>query len=175
MANDATNIAVGAGGQIYVAAAGSTLPTDALTAPDVAFADHGHITDDGVTEGNSKTTTDIFNWYGAVVRTITSGQTFTLAASFMETNPETLHTYYGDDSATATAWVVKAVQGRRGIWVVDAIDGDAVRRLVIPDGQITDTGDIDSSTSAAIVYPVTITCYPDSSDVVYYGYYEESP
>lgn len=171
MAKDATKIAVGAGGAVYFAPAGTTLPTTALATLDLAFVDHGHISDDGVSEGNSKNTTNIFNWEGNVVRTITSEQEYTLGCSFMETNEETLHSYYGDATATDTAWEVKAVQGRRGIWVVDAIDGPKTRRLVVPDGQVTETGDITSATSDAIVYPVTITCYPEAgTDVVYYGY-----
>lgn len=164
---DATKIYVGAGGVIYGGT--GTLPTDATTSPS-GFTDYGHITSDGVTETNSKSTNDILNWYGAVVRTITSEQTFRLSFSFMETSAAVLEAYYGDPSATDTAWTVKAVQGLRQKWIIDAVDGAKTRRLVIPDAQVTETGDITSATEDAIVYPVTLTCYPDGSDVLYYGY-----
>lgn len=164
---DATKIFVGAGGIIY--GGGTTLPTDATTAP-TGFTDYGHVTSDGVTESNGKSTNQIRNWYGAVVRESITEQTFQLSFSLMETNADVLAAYYGDTDATDTAWEVKAVQGLRQKWIIDAIDGVKTRRLVIPDAQVTETGDITSATEDAIVYPLTLTCYPDASDVIYYGY-----
>ena len=172
---DATKIRVGAGGVIYwgntaLHSGTAAVPSDASTAPGAGWTDLGHVTQDGVAETNSKTQNDILNWYGTVVRSITSEQTFQLSFSFMETNAEVLEAYYGDSSATDSAWVVKAVQGARRAWIIDAVDGALVRRLFVPDAQVTDTGDITSATEDAIVYPITITCYPDGSDVLYYGY-----
>ena len=173
MANS-DNVLAGAGGKVYFAPAGTTVPTDASTAPDVAFNDHGHISEDGVTEGNSKSTTNILNWEGAVVRTIVNEQEFTLQVTFLETNPEVLKSFYADESATAAAWVVAANQGRRGSWIVDAVDGTKTRRLVVEDGQVTDTGDVTSATSDAIAYQITITCYPGTGGAVYRGYIHDT-
>lgn len=173
MATDATKVLVGAGGKIYRAPLGTTLPTDATTALDVAFVELGHITEDGVTESNDKSTSNIKNWYGAVVRESTTEQNYKLGFAMMQTDANTLETYYGDTTATDTAWKVAAVQGIRESWIIDAVDGDKTRRLVVPDGQVTDAGDITSATEDAITYPVTVTTYPDGSNVNYYGYIDD--
>lgn len=171
MAADATLIFVGAGGIIYGGT--GTLPTNATTEPTTNWTDLGHVTADGVTETNSKSTTQIRNWYGTVVREITSEQTFQLSFALMETSAAVLAAYYGDVDATATAWEVKAVQGVRQKWIIDAVDGLKTRRLVVPDAQVVETTDVTSATSDAIVYGVTLTCYPDGNGVVYFGYTDD--
>ena len=169
----AENIYVGAGGRVYSAPTGSTLPTDATTAPDGAFTDMGHISEDGVSETNDKSTSSIRNWYGDVVREATTEQNYRISVEFMETKAAVLQAYYGDVDATDTAFEIKSDQGVRKAWIIDAVDGIKTRRLVIPDGQVTDTGDITSATEDAVVYPVTITCYPDGSGVKAYGYVDD--
>ena len=55
------------GGAVYVAPAGTVLPTDAITALDNAFQSLGYISDDGMVNTNSPETDDIKAWGGDVV------------------------------------------------------------------------------------------------------------
>lgn len=167
MANTAANVRVGATGKIY--GGGTTLPTNATTAP-TGFSDYGYVSDAGVTLSVGRTTTDIKAWGGDVVRTVTSEHKVTFNLEFLETSALTLKAWTGDASATATAAVLKNVAGLRQKWIIDVIDADDTYRLVIPDGQITETGDLPFATEEAIKYPVTVTCYPDVTDVKAYIY-----
>ena len=50
------------------------------------------------------------------------------------------------------------------VWVIDRITSDGgVSRTIIPDGQVTEVGDIVYKDDQAIGYPLTITAYPSSS------------
>jgi hypothetical protein len=154
MANDATNVLVGATGKIY--GGGSTLPTDATTAPHVSYNDYGYVSDGGATMTVGTTITDIKAWGGDIVRSIRSEHKVSISLEFLET--------------TATEAVIKNVGGLRQKWIIDTIDGDNTLRLVIPDGEIGELGDLVLNTEEAIKYPVTITCYPDGSDNKVYIY-----
>ncbi len=168
MANDATNVLVGATGKIY--GGGSTLPTDATTAPHVSYNDYGYVSDGGATLTVGTSITDIKAWGGDIVRSIRSEHKVSISLEFLETNAFTLAAFTGDDTATATEAVIKNVGGLRQKWIIDTIDGDNTLRLVIPDGEIGELGDLVLNTEEAIKYPVTITCYPDGSDNKVYIY-----
>lgn len=161
MANDATLVRVGAGGKIY--GGGSSLPTDATTTPHVSFNDYGYASDKGVVLGRGTTVNKIKAWGGDVVRTVRTEDDVTVKLEFLETNAYTLAAYTGDTAATATAAVIANVTGIRQKWLFDVIDGDYTIRVVVPDGEVTETGDLPFVTDSAVLYPVTITCYPDGS------------
>ena len=57
-------------------------------------------------------------------------------------------------------------------WVLHIVDGDNLRRIVIPDGQVTERQDVTYVNGDAIQYGVTITCYPDASGIKAYIYDE---
>ena len=48
--------------------------------------------------------------------------------------------------------------------------GDRVKRIVIPDGQVSDLDDVTYADGDAIVYTPTITAYPDSAGNTAYEY-----
>lgn len=160
MANDATKVLVGATGKIY--GGGSVLPTDATTAP-TGFNDYGYVSDQGATLSVGTSITDIKAWGGDIVRSIRSEHKVTLAVEFLETNVYTLEAFTGDSAATASAAVIKNVGGLRQKWIIDVIDGTDTVRVVIPDGEVAELGDLVLNTEEAIKYPVTIACYPDGS------------
>lgn len=168
MANDATNVLVGATGKIY--GGGSTLPTDATTAPHVSFNDYGYVSDGGVTMSVATSITDIKAWGGDIVRSIRSEHKVSFALEFLETNAYTLQAFTGDDTATADAAEIKNVGGVRQKWIIDTVDGDTTLRVVIPDGEIAELGDLVLNTEEAIKFPVTITAYPDGSGTKAYIY-----
>jgi hypothetical protein len=54
------------------------------------------------------------------------------------------------------------------------VDGDVDIRIVIPDGQVTERGDVTYANGEAIGYDVTVTAYPDDSGVKAYIYRDET-
>ena len=175
MALTADNVRVGVTGAVYGAATGTTLPTDVDTTLDAEFDELGYLSEDGITQAIGSDVNDIRAWQnGDIVRKVQTSHDLTYAMSFLETNEHTLGVYYGDYSGTSDAGTIE-VRGTMGIrqsWVFNVIDGDAKLRVVIPDGQVTERGEIAYVNGDAIMYPVTITAYPDASGVKAYIYYE---
>ena len=167
MANDATKVLVGATGKVY--GGGPVLPTDATTAP-TGFNDYGYVSDGGVKLSIGTTIVDIKAWGGDIVRSVRSEHKVTIGLEFLETNQFTLTAWSGDSAATAAAARIMNVGGLRQKWIIDTVDGLDTFRVVVPDGQITELGDLTLSTEEAIKYPSTFTCYPDSSGVKAYVY-----
>jgi hypothetical protein len=166
----AANVRVGVTGGVYGAPTDSTLPTDNAAELDAAFEELGYVSEDGVVQAINSDTTEIKAWQNAdVVRKIQTSHDLTYALTFLETNDAVLEAYYGTNAAAGVVEVTGA-QGTRQAWVIEVIDGDEVIRIAIPDGQITDRGDVTYANAEAIAYPITITCYPDADGVKAYIY-----
>ncbi|MDH4158651.1 MAG: hypothetical protein OEV62_00155 [Actinomycetota bacterium] len=173
MALTAANVQVGVTGAVYFAPSGTAVPTNPTDALNGAFLDVGYISEDGVTTSTSIDVTDLVAWQNAdVVRKIQTGHDYTVAWTMLETSENTLELYYGnytDAGAYGTA-EVKGEQGYRGAFVIHVIDDTNLVRIAIPDGQVTEKGDVSIVNGDAISYPITITCYPDTSGVKAYVY-----
>lgn len=173
---DASNVRVGVTGAVYVAPSGSTLPTGTSSAINSSFEDVGYIHEDGVTETQDTDTEDIVAWQnGATVRKIQTSHDLMYAFTMLETNDVTLKEYYGDFTAGALASDDDTVEIRgeelpRRAWVLSVLDGDHVIRAVIPDGQVTERGEVVYANGEAVAREVTITCYPDTDGVKAYVY-----
>lgn len=179
MANTASNVLAGkplATGGILRGPKGSTLPTDATTAPDAALKALGYIGEDGVTETQDRSTDKIKAWGGDTVKTVQTEHSLTYQLTLIETlNAEVLKTVHGDENVTTTAATttkgtlqtvqVTGAELDRSAWVIEVKDGDARVRIVIPDGQVTKVGDITYSDGDVIGYQITIECFPDSNGV----------
>lgn len=167
MANDASKVRVGAQGIVYHAPLLTALPTDTTTALNVAFLDVGYMSDDGLVATIDQNTTDVRAWGGDLVRRITSEFGFTIKFTMLELNANSVTAFYGN--GTASAWQVQYVQVRKA-WIAHITDGTAKRRIVIPDGEVTDRGDLTFATNDAIGYEVTVTAYPNASGVFAFEY-----
>lgn len=170
MATTAANVRVAVTGGVYYAPDGTTLPTDATTALHATFlaGELGYVTEDGITQTIDSDTEQIRAWQNAdLVREVQTSHDLKFALSLLETSNNTLEAYYGNfDPGTGTGTVeVKAEAGIRGSWVIHVVDGDAKIRIVIPDGQVVERGDVEYVNGAAVVYPITVTAYPDDNDV----------
>lgn len=173
MAADPENVRVAVTGIVSVAPTGTTAPTDATTALNVAFTDVGEIGEDGVEESWDDSTTDIRNNAGAVVRSIISQTSGTVQFTMLETNATTLELYYKGSTITGTGpytLPIAAPQADRRSWVLDTLDGTIPERLYIPDGEVTSRGPITHAASGAKQYQVTVTCYPDASGNLAYKF-----
>lgn len=171
----AENVRVAVTGSINYGPAGTALPTDATTALDAAFDEVGYANEDGVVQTINESRQNIKAWQnGDIVRKVRDEHDVMYAFTMLETNLTTLEIYYGDGSVTGTladgVVEIKGDMDTRGEWVLHVIDGDELIRVVIPDGQVTERGEVSYVNANAVQYPVTITAYPDDTDVKAYMY-----
>jgi hypothetical protein len=181
MPQSAGAVVVGVTGDVYTAALNTALPTDTDTALNAAFLPVGYLSEDGIVSSTSTDITDIKAWQnGTIVRKIQTSHDYTLAFTMLETNEKALTVYYGSFTAgptTASGVIaITGAQGYRGAWIFDVLDsggtGDGQIRIVVPDGQVTEHGDVSYVNGDATMYPVTVTCYPDSTGTKAYVYFE---
>ena len=164
-------------GAVYRAVAGTTAPTDATTALAAAFKELGYCSEDGLVNSNSPSVTAIKAWGGDPVLPIQEEKEDTFKLTLIEVlNEEVLKAVYGSTNITgsiATGLTVKAnaKEPEEGVWAIDMVlNSNAVKRVVIPKGKITELGDITYSDSDAIGYEITIMALPDSTGQTHYEY-----
>jgi hypothetical protein len=164
---------------------GTALPTSPIIAPDVAFVDLGYISDDGISLSQSSSWEKIRDWGGDQVRTFLSDFTATLSWTFLETQDAALQAMYGAANVSVTAATVStgkytavklnSTEPTPKSWVFNMADStleDLPRtyRIVVPNGQITERGDLTFSRTGAVMYPVTLEAYPDATGYSVYLY-----
>lgn len=168
--NTAANVSVGKpkiAGAVYCAPKGSTLPTDATTALDAAFKALGYVSEDGVTNTNSPETETIKAWGGDVVLTTLTGKADQFKLTLIESlNTDVLKAVYGSSNvsgSTAAGLSVRAnsTMPAASAWVIEMIlTGNIAKRIVIPEAQIAEIGDIVYKDSEAIGYELTLNALP---------------
>lgn len=177
MALDATKVRIGSTGGLYVAPTGTTLPTTAVATKDAAFDDFGYLSEDGITMSIGRDITDLKAWQNStVVRKVQTSHDVTLQMTAIELNAVSLANYFGNYTALADGanFNITADALDHAAWILDVIDGDVKMRFVIPDGQITEQGDLSITGGGdAMGLPFTLTAFPDNTGVKVYGYIDE--
>lgn len=188
MALDKSSVLVGTPDQLTTGAIakapiGTALPTDAVTALGSAFVAGGYVSEDGLKLTPSISTSDIRDWSGSLVRRIIQTFDGTLSWNMLQTDEESLKVAFGDANVTATAATsshgnqlsvsLNATLPERSSWAFSMKDGDHRIRVVVPDGQVTTVGEVSFTAGGAIVWPVTLSCYPDSSGNCIYIYTDD--
>lgn len=180
MANDTTKVTVGQpkpGGYAFIAAVGATLPTNATATLDVAFECLGYISEDGLTESQNMESTDILDWGGEVVLSPLTSKSTEWSTTFIESlNEVVLKAVYGEDNVTVTDGAITITGNANDLdpkaFVFEMKQtGDVAYRLVIPNGKITEIGEVTYSRSDAVGYEVTIKGLPDANGNSFYKYY----
>lgn len=169
--NNASNVSFGkpkATGAVFVAPAGTTVPTNATSNLDVAFKGLGYVSEDGLVNSIETDTEDVIAWGGDKVL---SGQT-TFSETFMvnliETNPEALKVFYGEDNVTVDGNSITVNQNSAQLPNVVVVfelvlTGGRVKRIVVPNAQIVDrSGEITYVDGEPIAYPALFQAYPDN-------------
>lgn len=184
MGNNVSNVTTGKPkktGSIFRAPIGSTLPTDASTALDKAFLCMGYAGDDGVTNSNAPDTDKVKAWGGDTVLVINNGKEDTFSFNLIEAlNPDVLKAVYNSSNVSGTladGITVKSNNddSEHGAWVIDMImRGNVAKRVVIPDGVITDMDDISYTDGDPAGYKITITAMPDESGNSHYEYIKKT-
>lgn len=180
--NQTKNVSVAkgvAGGYYYAAPVGSTLPTDYETDLDTAFKLLGYISEDGITESTDEDTTDIPDMNGDTVASEQASHTKTFANTMLETKAGVLKEYFGDDCVTDKKGMItvaeKSGMRRNHAYVYDlALQNGRRERIVVPNGKVTEVGEITYASGEAVGYETTTTAFPDDSGVKTYRYIEST-
>ena len=163
-------------GAVYRAPLGTSLPTDATTTLNAAFKELGYVSEDGVSNNNTPDSDNIKAWGGATVLVVQNEKTDEWTLTLIEAlNENVLKTVYGDSKVTVngTAITVQATpeQLAEACYVIDmSLKGSALKRVVIPDGAISEVGEIVYKDDEPIGYEITINALPDNSNVNHYEY-----
>lgn len=178
MARDVDAVYVGADGRGYVAPRGTSAPTSASATLNAAFKELGWLHEDGLVEAANADSAEIKAWDGTTVRKVMTSSEFTFQVKLLETNEHTLELYYSGsavatDGGTGSKVDVKAPESDRRAFVFDVLDGAHVARIYIPDGEVTERGDITYANGEPIAYDVTITAYPNSNGVSFTKFFDE--
>lgn len=174
---NASNVVAGkplATGGVLMAEVGSAAPTDAAATLDPAFVSAGYIGEDGLTEATDRSTEKVKAWGGDTVKVLQTDFATTYTFTFIETlNGDVLKAVYGDDNVTTTAATSSEgtlhsvkVNGEtlpHKAFVFEVKDGDARIRIHVPDGQITEVGEVTYSDSEIVGYSVTVEAFRDST------------
>lgn len=168
MALVADEVRVGITGELFSAPLGTTAPTDASTALNAAFIGHGYVSEDGVTENWDDSVDTIVAWQNAVtVRAVRTESTLTLACTLIQTRGSNLELFYPGSSVVAnlTEWKidVKPPTSDKRAFVLNVVDGSEIIRIYLGNAELTERGEVPYQNGDAVMYPVTITAYPDDN------------
>lgn len=171
--NDADNVSFGkpkATGAVYVAPAGTPLPTTAWGTLNAAFEGMGYVSEDGLVNSVESDTEEVNAWGGdlVLVGQTTFKEMFTV--NLIETNAEALKVYYGEDNVTVegngSITVRQTSEMLPNVVVVFelVLTGGRIKRIVVPNAQMADrSGEITYVDGEAITYPAMFVAYPDSN------------
>ncbi len=162
---------------------GTALPTDTATALDAALVASGYVGEDGLSMTENRTTNKIRAWGGDAVRTVQTEHDVTFSWTYLETNTEVLKDLHGDANVTETAPTITLgtlrdvlIKGEAlpvKARVFDMKDGDALCRVVVPNGQITEVGDVQFVHTDATGRQVTMEAFPDNNGVKAFIYSDD--
>lgn len=175
-------------GAIKHAPIGTALPTLSSIAKagvtlDQAFEGDEYVSEDGLTMTPSMSTTEIKDWSGSTVRKVLESFDGTLSWKMISTNAGSLGVAFGEDKVNANAATathgnqVSAALGAHlpdaQSWVFLMKDGDARIVIVVPNGQVTEVGEVTFAANEAVGWEVTLSCYPDTDGECIYIYTDD--
>lgn len=180
MANTVANVSAGkpaVGGAIYIAPSGTTLPTDCTTALASAYTALGYCSEDGLTNSNSASSSEVKAWGGDIVMTLQEEKPDEFKFTLIEAlNLDVLKAIYGASNVSgtlSTGLTINATgdEPSLNVWVVEMVmTGNTKKRIVIPNGKISETGDVVYKDNEAIGYEITLAALPDSTGKTHIEY-----
>jgi hypothetical protein len=187
MANSVANVAVGkpkVTGGAFHGPIGTALPTNSSTALNAAFKGLGYVGEEGVTFNPARSTDKKRAWGGDIVKVLQTEYSETWTCTLIEyRNPEVQKAVFGTSNVTVTPATVStgtlmAVKHSGDIlpresYVFEMMEGAASDRVVLPNAQITEVGEVTYSDEELVAYPVTIEAFEDATGVNSYEYSDD--
>lgn len=187
MANVVGNVLAGkpnVTGGVLIAPTGTALPTTAVAAPNVAFVSAGYIGDDGLSQTIDRSTTKIKAWGGDVVRVLQTEVSVQYKFTFIESlNTGVLKAVYGDanvavvaggvSTGTLRSVAINSTELGHKEFIFEIKDGLAKIRVVVPNGQIVEVGEVKFNDGEIIAYSVTVEAFPDTAGNQAYQYLDD--
>lgn len=184
MANQTRVGAPGATGGIWSAKQGSPLPTNAVGARDAAFVSLGLVGNGGLKDTPSRDSDEVLDWNGDLARRTQTRSGKMINFTLIERRETVLREVFGQSNVTVTAVAATTTDAARTdvaikytgdelpirSYIAEMNDRGIKVRKVIPEGQITDIGEIGYVKGDLIQYDVTMTVYKDSNGVYDYDY-----
>lgn len=164
------------GGAVFRAPIGTTLPTSADATLDAGFLPMGYVSEDGVVNSNSPSAETIKAWGGDIVKVLYTERPDEFKFTLIESKRVAVKkAVYGQNNVTGTlstgiATNVKGDAPESGSWVIDMVEGNTLKRIVIPEAAVTELEDINYKDDETIGYGVTLTAVTDSTGVSHYEY-----
>lgn len=178
--SDTQNVSVAKpkiGGAAYSAPLGTKLPTDSITKLDASYKALGYISEDGLTNTNSPDSDSIKAWGGDTVSVVQKGKEDTFQYTLIESmNIDVLKEVYGEKNVTGDMEsgikiVANSDEYEPHILVFDMVlKGGIFKRIVIPNGTISEIGDISYTDEDAVGFETTFTASPDKTGANHYEY-----
>lgn len=166
-------------GAIYCAPVSENLPATAYANLSANFACCGYISENGVENSHQIESSDVKAWGGDTVATLHTGRPDKWSFTMIEAmNANVLKIYYGDSNVSGsltsnTGLVVTATADAltSHAYVIDMVlNGNIPKRIVIPDGTVSDTAAVTYKDNEIVGYNVTITASPDSNGATHHEY-----
>lgn len=173
MALNAAEVVVAGTGGLYKGPLGQAKPATSVAALDAAFLNLGYFSADGVAISFEDSVQNHFAWQNsALVRTSRTETLTKLAFQPIQTRGSILEAFHAGSQVAVNGaeWelAIKPAISDRATWVFDAIDGANHYRWYIPNGEITERGDLMHVAGEPVGYPMTMTFYPDATGTLAY-------
>lgn len=170
------------GGAIFMAPLGTALPTNATSELPAAYQCLGYVSEDGLAENITRTTTDIREWGGGVVDSEQTDFSDSYSYKLIEaTNPVVLKHTFGEESVSGdlTAGLKLKVGPASNpdpcVLVVDTIHKGYLKRQVLPNAQAAEIGEIAYKRDEAVGYAITTKAMLDADGYTHYEYMVAAP
>lgn len=168
------------GGVLFVAPAGTPLPTNASEKLNEAFKNVADLNKDGITTSTDMDTTDIDDMDGKTAASFIASYSEKVQFTMLETTATVLRTRYGSNRVIANGEDVTSyttgMPNAEHISIVAELLLEGMnkkQRKVFPDAILTDSDDVQYHAGDAITYSVTFNTFPDKQGNNSYNYFAD--
>lgn len=171
-AQNVSNAKPRAAGAIYRAPLipAKDLPTDAVEKLSELLANLGYASDDGLTNSFDISNENFTAWGGDIVGSYRTSYEETFGLTLIETKEDVFKALHGDENVLVTESGLAIVHSSKdldyGTWVFEvALSGNRVKRIVVPEGKITEREDVDHQDGELLGYGITISTRPVTLEI----------